>query len=94
MRKRLKGRLRRMKLKPGMWKWKRLIFLWKRKHFDERGWKRRRTRKQSFEKELKRMQFFQNQALSEFQPGYNRCGKCNNNNIIFRYITMNAKFPL
>ena len=30
---------------------------------------------ESFEKELETKQFFQNQALSDFQLGYNRWGK-------------------
>ena len=53
-----------------MWKRKRKLeaeavkavnFLWKWKRFDERGWKRK--------------QFFQNQALPDFQTGYIRWGK-------------------
>ena len=45
-------------------------------------------RSESVEKELEAEAFFRNQALPDFQTGYNRWVKRNNNNFMFWYITM------
>ena len=51
-------------------------FLWKQKHFNERGWKLEvNSEAKVLKRSWKRKQFSQNQALPDFETGYNRWGK-------------------
>ena len=57
-------------------------FLWKRKHFDERGWKRKQTRKRKCCKEARSgSNFFKFRRLRIFKLATTVGVKCNNNNI-------------
>ena len=74
-----------MYAKPGMWTRKleaveAVNFLWKRKHYDERGWKRKWTRKRKCWKgDGSRSNFFKIRRFRIFKLATTVGVKCNNN---------------